>query len=176
MKTKHQINLKKSVIFFGMAGVGKSSIGSDVSKHLNLSFFDTDKIIETKNGTRLSDLIENLGIDKFKALEATTVIDCLGQNTVISPGGSFIYAEDQIKLIRHQAMFIYLYDEMSNILNRIPNLHTRGIIGLENNSFEDLFNDRHQRYTSVCDVQFNINHHGFKKTTDHIIEYLKLQA
>ena len=160
MNIKHQIHLKKSVIFFGMAGVGKSSIGSDISKQLNLSFFDTDKIIETQNSQRLSDLIANLGIDEFQKLEATTVIDCLGDNTVISPGGSFIYAEEQIKQIRHQSIFIYLYDEMSNIKNRIPNLYTRGIIGLENNSFEDLFNDRHQRYTNVCDVQFNTNHHG----------------
>ena len=34
-----------SIIFLGMAGVGKSSIGKSVANELALNFIDTDKVI-----------------------------------------------------------------------------------------------------------------------------------
>ena len=42
------MNSKKNIVFLGMMGSGKSSIGSLISKELNLVFFDTDQIIEKK--------------------------------------------------------------------------------------------------------------------------------
>ena len=117
-----------------------------------------------------------MGTDEFQKLESETVLNSMANNTIISPGGSFIYAQDTISKIRSNTILIYLYDEANNIKNRIPNLLTRGIIGLNKMTFDELFTERHELYINSCDVQFNINHHGFAKTTNQIIEYLKLQA
>ena len=176
MKNKHKINLKKAVIFLGMAGVGKSSIGAEVSRYFDLSFIDTDRQIESLKKTKLSTLISSIGEDQFQVLEADTVVNNIKSNTIISPGGSFVYAADTIQQCRDQIILIYLHDTAHNIKQRIPNIAERGIIGLKNKSFETLFNERHKLYINACDVQFNINHHGFSKTTNHIIEYLKIQA
>ena len=37
---------KENIVFLGMMGVGKSSIGKLVSKKIKLNFIDTDKYIE----------------------------------------------------------------------------------------------------------------------------------
>ena len=37
---------KKNIVFLGMMGSGKTSIGLLVSKKLNLKFYDIDQIIE----------------------------------------------------------------------------------------------------------------------------------
>jgi shikimate kinase len=37
---------KENIVFLGMMGSGKTTIGKLVSKKLNLNFFDTDKTIE----------------------------------------------------------------------------------------------------------------------------------
>ena len=37
---------KKNIVFLGMMGSGKTSIGLLVSKKLNLQFYDIDQIIE----------------------------------------------------------------------------------------------------------------------------------
>ena len=42
---------KENLVFLGMMGSGKSSIGSIISKKLNIDFIDVDKQIEKKNGT-----------------------------------------------------------------------------------------------------------------------------
>ena len=40
---------KKNLVFLGMMGSGKSSIGSILSKKLKIDFFDVDHEIEKKN-------------------------------------------------------------------------------------------------------------------------------
>jgi shikimate kinase len=41
------MNSKKNLVFLGMMGSGKSSIGYLVSKKLNVKFIDIDNLIET---------------------------------------------------------------------------------------------------------------------------------
>ena len=43
---KKLMKSKENLVFIGMMGSGKSSIGSMVSKKLNLNFFDIDQLIE----------------------------------------------------------------------------------------------------------------------------------
>ena len=39
---------RKNICIMGLMGSGKSIIGKDLSKNLNLKFYDTDKQIELK--------------------------------------------------------------------------------------------------------------------------------
>ena len=56
---------KKSLVFLGMMGSGKSSIGFLVSKKLNLKFVDIDNIIEDETGMKISNIFEEKGEDYF---------------------------------------------------------------------------------------------------------------
>ena len=49
---------KENLVFLGMMGSGKSSIGSIVSKKLNLNFIDVDQIIEKKLKMKISKIFE----------------------------------------------------------------------------------------------------------------------
>ena len=57
-----------------MAGVGKSSIGAEVSRYFDLSFIDTDRQIESLKKTKLLTLISYCE-DQFQVLEADTVVN-----------------------------------------------------------------------------------------------------
>ena len=60
---------KENLVFLGMMGSGKSSIGSLVSKKLNLDFLDVDKEIEKKIGMTISQIFENKGEKYFREVE-----------------------------------------------------------------------------------------------------------
>ena len=47
------MKLKKNLVFLGMMGSGKTSIGSIVSKKLKLNFIDIDEEIEKKMGMKI---------------------------------------------------------------------------------------------------------------------------
>ena len=49
---------KENIVFLGMMGSGKTSIGLLVSKKLNLQFYDIDQIIEKELEMSISDIFE----------------------------------------------------------------------------------------------------------------------
>jgi shikimate kinase len=49
---------KKNLVFLGMMGSGKSSIGFLVSKKMNLKFVDIDNVIEGEIGMKISDIFK----------------------------------------------------------------------------------------------------------------------
>ena len=52
---------KENLVFLGMMGSGKSSIGMLVAKKLKLNFIDIDNEIENKVGTTISKMFELIG-------------------------------------------------------------------------------------------------------------------
>ena len=78
---------KENLVFLGMMGSGKSSIGSLVSKNLNINFIDVDYEIEKKTGLEVSQIFEK-GEKYFREIEEIETLKILkNTNTVISLGG-----------------------------------------------------------------------------------------
>ena len=59
---------KENLVFLGMMGSGKSSIGLLVSKKLNIEFIDVDHEIEKKIGMTISKIFENNGEEYFREI------------------------------------------------------------------------------------------------------------
>ena len=173
-KFKHKLIMIDTYIFIGMAGVGKSTIGAYVAKKLRLKFYDIDNVIVQKMNSSISDIIKSKGIDQFKEIESEFVLDLVGTNHILSPGGSFIYSTEAINKIKDRTLFIHLYDNPHNIKKRINNLESRGIVGLETRTFEDLYYERLLLYNQVANVHFNLEFQSFQKACDNIISYFNL--
>ena len=76
---------KKNLVFLGMMGSGKSSIGSIISNKLNIDFVDVDKEIENKLNMKISKIFENNGEKYFRNIEELITLKFLKKNkTVIS--------------------------------------------------------------------------------------------
>ena len=82
------MNLNKNLVFLGMMGSGKSSIGNLVSKKLDLPFIDIDKLIVENAGMSISEIFEKKGENYFRNLEEKITLKSLKKiNNVISLGG-----------------------------------------------------------------------------------------
>ena len=62
-----------TLIFIGMAGVGKTTIGSNVAKKCNLLHIDIDNEISRIYNTPINKLIQKIGSSKFQQLESSLV-------------------------------------------------------------------------------------------------------
>ena len=79
---------KENLVFLGMMGSGKTSIGLIVSKKLNLEFFDIDQEIEKELKNKISKIFETKGEDYFRKMEENITLKILKKNKcVISLGG-----------------------------------------------------------------------------------------
>ena len=60
---------RKNICIMGLMGSGKSVIGKDLSKYLDLKFYDTDKEIELKTKKSISSIFEENGEAYFRNIE-----------------------------------------------------------------------------------------------------------
>ena len=77
------MNSNKNLVFLGMMGSGKSSIGAMVSKKLNIPFIDIDNLIEEHAGMTVSEIFEVNGEDYFRNLEEKITIKSLNHKNVV---------------------------------------------------------------------------------------------
>ena len=117
---------KKNLVFLGMMGSGKSTIGSLVAKKLKLNFVDIDREIEKKFKTTIKKMFENKGEDYFRKVEEQTTLRKLKLNSsVISiGGGAFLNKNIRQEVIKNHLSF-WLNWDIKILLDRIKNSKKR---------------------------------------------------
>ncbi len=65
---------KENLVFLGMMGSGKTSIGLIVSKKLKLNFFDIDQLIENDQQMKVTKIFETKGEVFFREIEKKITI------------------------------------------------------------------------------------------------------
>ena len=162
---------KKNICIIGLMGSGKSMIGKDLSKYLNLNFYDTDKEIELKTNKKISEIFEEKGELYFRDIEEKVCIEILtNDNCVISLGGGSIISKKIRKIIKKNSYSIYLQVTLNNLLNRIKFSRKRPLLNNNSNKSETmrkLLNDR-QKYYEKADLI--INNNGDKSQTLNLIK------
>ncbi len=117
---------KENLVFLGMMGSGKSSIGSIISKKLGINFIDIDNEIEKKLGMKIAKIFENKGEKYFREIEETTTLNILKKNqTVISLGGGAFLNNKIKKEILENHISFWLNWDVKTLVDRIKNSQKR---------------------------------------------------
>ena len=117
---------KKNLVFIGMMGSGKSSIGSIVSKKLNLNFFDIDQLIENDQKMKISKIFEIKGEDTFRNIEKKITLNILKneKGVIALGGGAFINRAIKNEVLESHLSF-WLNWNIDTLVNRIKNSKKR---------------------------------------------------
>ena len=119
---------KENLVFLGMMGSGKSSIGSIVSKKLNMDFIDVDMLIEEKVGKSISKIFENNGEKFFREIEEVMTLKILKKNrSVISLGGGAFLNKKIKKEVLDNHISVWLNWEFETLVKRIKSNQKRPI-------------------------------------------------
>ena len=142
---------KENLVFLGMMGSGKSSIGSLVAKKLKLNFIDIDEEIEKNLNTTIKKIFENKGEDYFRKIEEQITLKKLKlTSTVISlGGGAFTNKNIRKEIIRNHISF-WLNWDYQILLNRIKNSRKRPLtINATETELIDLIKNRSNIYSKA---------------------------
>jgi len=155
--------LKKNLVFLGMMGSGKSTIGYLVSKKLNLTFADIDSLIEEESGINISELFKTKGEIYFRNLEEKITLKTLkADNKIISlGGGSFINDKIRKEVLTNHFSFWLNWDE-SVLIKRIKDSKKRPLaFESTDQELKKLIKERTRIYSKA---QFKINCNKCTKT------------
>jgi shikimate kinase len=143
---------KESIVLIGMAGVGKSTVGSALARSLGFSFTDLDAYIREKENLTVQHIIETRGEAAFLELEKQSMYEIDLKHRVVAPGGSMIYHFDLMEYLKRHSKIIYLNDSFENVESRLKNALTRGIVGLNRKSLREIYDERQPLYAKYADL------------------------
>ena len=153
---KKLMESKENIVFLGMMGSGKTSIGLLISKKLNLQFYDIDQIIEKELEMSISDIFEKKGEKFFRDFEEKTTLKVLKKEkgVVSLGGGAFINKKIREEILTNHLSF-WLNWSSKTLINRIQK-NTKRPIAIKS-SVSELINLIKRRSIIYSRSKYKIN-------------------
>ncbi len=159
-----------NVALIGMAGAGKSYVGTRLADRLGWNFLDTDKLLEEKHQKSLQEILDGMGDETFMRAEGKELIDAtVGKDQlVISPGGSIVYNVEAMDHLKKSSKIIYLRVPFATIEKRVGDV-PRGIVGLGRKSLRELYDERISLYEDYADAIIDAEDRSLEEGLDAIV-------
>ena len=108
------------ISLIGLPGSGKSSVGRQLARRLQLPFSDSDHVIEQQLGCSIREYFEREGEERFRDVEES-VIDELtqGGSGVLSTGGGVILRQANRRRLRQHGQVVYLNSSPDELFRRL---------------------------------------------------------
>ena len=161
----------KNIVFLGMMGSGKTSIGFLVSKKLNLDFYDVDNYIETKMDMKISNIFKTKGEEFFRKEEEETTLNILKKEKVVIAlgGGAFINKKIRNEVLKNHLSF-WLKLDSDILISRIKNSVKRPLaINASNFDLKNMIKKRSKYYSKAL-YKINCDNHSKKEIVDKILD------
>jgi shikimate kinase len=154
---------RRSVVFVGLMGAGKTAIGRRVAHLLDLPFLDSDHEIESAARLTVPELFELYGEPEFRALE-TRVIGRLLENgpQVLSTGGGAFMNEQTRQAIAAHGVSVWLKAEIDVLLDRVGRKNNRPLLKT-GNPRDILLRLMDQRYPTYALADLTVHTRDEKK-------------
>ena len=138
---------KENITLIGMPGAGKSTVGVVLAKVLGYRFLDSDLEIQERTGKLLHELISGLGDEGFLELENQVHAGLQVTNSVIATGGSAVYGKEAMEHLREISTVVYLRLSWESLMERLGDLHERGVVLKPGQTLKELMDIRGPLYS-----------------------------
>ena len=161
-----------NITLIGMPGVGKSTIGVVLAKVLGYEFMDSDLLIQRQEKRRLHQIIEQEGVEGFKAIENRVNASIETENTVIATGGSVVYCEEAMDYLKKIGKVVYLRLSLDSLAKRLGNLEKRGVLLKEGQTLKSLYEERVPLYERYADIVIDEEGKDLEASLQAVLETL----
>jgi shikimate kinase len=110
----------QGVALVGLPGSGKSTVGRQLARRLQLPFIDSDPVIERRLGCSIRAYFEREGEESFRDVEEA-VLDELTQTHagVLSTGGGAVLRAANRERLRTRSHVVYLHSAPEEVFRRL---------------------------------------------------------
>ena len=123
------VSLRHSVTLVGLPGSGKTTVGRQLARRLQLPFVDSDQVIEQRLRCSIRDYFEREGEESFRDVEQA-VIDELTQAgpCVLSTGGGAVIRSANRNHMRQRGKVVYLNSSPDELIRRLRHDTSRPLL------------------------------------------------
>lgn len=150
-KVKRDIMNDKNIILIGMPYAGKTVIGKELSKILKKEFIDVDDLIEASFDKSIPEIIEDLGIETFRATESNLIEKVSGlKNVIIATGGGAVTNKQNMEYLKENGTVFCL-----NRAKKLITFDNSRPLCQNSEAFDKLYQERKDLYQQYADYQIS---------------------
>jgi shikimate kinase len=182
-----------SLIFIGLMGCGKSSVGFKVSQQLQLPFSDIDDLIVNKHQKSIPEIFEEHGEvffreqehevfkEKIQQIQQEMQYDSFSPHIISTGGGLAVQPQNLVflqELIAKHAFKIVYFHTLPHVLaQRVYNDKNRPLLQQGNKSIvlekmQTLYNQRHAVYNRLAHYTLDGSKYNVKQLADQVMGIL----
>ena len=140
----------KTIVLIGMMGSGKTSVGKELAKKLNVAFIDIDHEIEKKYQMKIPEIFQTKGESFFRKIEENMSCKLInGKPCVISIGGGGFLNKKIRSKIKVNAISIWINTGLDKIYERLnKSKNKRPLLNYKNlkKSIKEIYDKRKPIY------------------------------
>jgi shikimate kinase len=141
------------ISLIGLPGSGKSTVGRQLARRLQLPFFDSDHVIEQQLGCSIREYFEREGEARFRDVEQA-VIDELTQKPkcVLSTGGGVVLRAANRQHLHERSQVVYLNSSPEELYRRLRHDTSRPLLQVADplDRLRELFTQRDPLYRETA--------------------------
>lgn len=165
------------IVLIGLPGSGKSTVGKQLARRLQLPFFDSDQIIEGRLGCSIRTYFEREGEDSFRDLEESE-LDGLSQlsSGVLSTGGGAVLRPINRRRLNERGQVVYLRSSPEELFRRLKHDVNRPLLQVADPlaRLRELFTQRDPLYRETAHFVLETGRPSVSTLVNMIVMQLEL--
>jgi len=166
-----------TISLIGLPGSGKSTVGRQLSRRLQVPFLDSDSVIEQQVGCSIREFFELKGESRFRDIEAG-VIDELSRlpEGVLSTGGGAVLRPENRAHLHERTKVVYLNSSPDDLFRRLRHDKNRPLLQVADplQRLRDLHNQRDPLYRETAHFQVETGRPSVSSLVNMILMQLEL--
>jgi shikimate kinase len=161
----------------GLPGSGKSTVGRQLARRLQLPFVDSDHAIEQRLGCPIRQYFEREGESNFRDVEAEVIDDLtLAERGVLSTGGGAVLREANRRHLHGRTMVVYLNSSPDELFRRLRHDRNRPLLQVADPlaRLRDLHAIRHPLYRETSHFTIDTGRPSVATLVNMIVMQLEL--
>ncbi|MEL6891955.1 MAG: shikimate kinase [Actinomycetota bacterium] len=150
------------IVLVGMMGAGKSSVGRLLAERLGRTLYDSDEMIEAREGRTVREIWAADGEAHFRELETQVLIDGVtaDEPSVIAAAGGVVLSEENRRVLAESdAHVVWLLAGVDLLLDRVRNGMHRPLLDDDPEGvLREMFETRESLYREVADAIVSVEH------------------
>ena len=137
----------------GLPGSGKSTVGRQLARRLDLPYVDADQVMEQRLGCSIREFFEREGESRFRDLEAQVLDELTRRHPgVLSTGGGVVLRPENREILRERTQVFYLRCNPEEIYRRLRHDKVRPLLQVADPlaKLRDLWTQRDPLYREVA--------------------------
>lgn len=165
------------VVIIGFMGSGKTRVGKQLSKDLELPFADLEKMIVRKMDMTVREIYERFGEPFYRALETVAVKALLEdhERKVISVSAGLPLQEQNQKYLKELGTIIYIKGSLATLKKRLEGSRKDPVLDGDDREekLKRLVKQTDPVYKKFCDIQAVTGEKSFEELIKEIEEKLE---